>query len=100
MRVETAIPLDKRVSLDAGKDDAALRKACKEFESVLVAQMLHKMRETVPKTDLFGSRDKEELFQSMLDDEFAARMSNSGSLMLADLLYQQLSNKKSNDSDS
>jgi peptidoglycan hydrolase FlgJ len=90
MRITPSIPLNNSLSLTPQTDDKALKKACHEFESLLVSQMLHKMRDTVPKSTLFGSREKEEMFQSMLDDEMAKDMSNSGSLKIADLLYQQL----------
>jgi len=87
-RTRGAAKADKPTS---DKEDAALKKACREFESLLVAQMLHQMRATVPKADLFGSREKEEIFQSLLDDEVAKEISRTGTLKLADLIYAQLS---------
>ncbi len=76
------------------KDDRALRQACREFESLLVAQMLKQMRASVPKSDLFGSREKEEMFQSMLDDELAKGMSEQGAFKLGDVIYDQLARRK------
>lgn len=73
------------------KQDARLRKACQDFESLLIGQMLKSMKETVTKSDLFGSREKEEMFQSMLDEQTAIEMSRSGSLGIAEMLYKQLS---------
>ncbi|MDO8587053.1 MAG: rod-binding protein [Armatimonadota bacterium] len=90
MNIQPTIAFNTNLPVTANKDDAALKKACGEFESLLVAQILHKMRDTVPKSDLFGSREKEAIFQSMLDDETAKQLSNSGTLGIADLLYQQL----------
>lgn len=75
----------------SGRDDTRLRKACQEFESVLVSYMLGQMRNTVPKSDLMGSSDKEEIFQSMLDQEIAGELSRTDSLKIAELLYMQLS---------
>jgi len=94
MRIQTALPLSAGKQATAAKEDPALKKACREFESLLVSQMLKKMRDTLPKTDLFGSKDKEEIFQSMLDDETAKSLSEKGSLGLADLLYSQLNTDK------
>jgi peptidoglycan hydrolase FlgJ len=82
---KTALPFS-----EAQKDDAALRKACREFESLLTAQMLQKMRDSVPKSDLFGSREKEEIFQSMLDEEMAKHIAHTGALGLGDAIYAQL----------
>ncbi|HOM71350.1 MAG TPA: rod-binding protein [Armatimonadota bacterium] len=82
------------VSKPTDNTDPALMKVCVEFESLLATQMLKKMRESVPKTDLFGSRDKEEMFQDMLDQEVCLNLSKSGSIGLAEVLYQQLSMQK------
>jgi flagellar protein FlgJ len=73
------------------KEDVALKKACKEFESLLITQMLQKMRDTVPKSDFFGSRKEEETFQAMLDEETAKNMASAGGIGLGDLMYKQLS---------
>ena len=73
------------------KQAARLRKVCQDFESLLIGQMLKSMRETVPKSDVFGSREKEEIFQSMLDEQTAIEMSKTGALGLAEMLYSQLS---------
>jgi peptidoglycan hydrolase FlgJ len=93
-RISAGLPLNTNKQAMAPADDQALKKACREFESMLVSQMLKKMRDTLPKTDLFGSKDKEEIFQSMMDDETAKSLSANGSLGLADLLYSQLSTDK------
>jgi flagellar protein FlgJ len=79
--------------LPSEKQDRALKKACQDFESLLVAQMLHSMRSTVEKSDLFGSRDKEELWQGMMDDEVAKQISRTGAFGIGDLIYRQLSAK-------
>jgi peptidoglycan hydrolase FlgJ len=94
IRTTAALPLNTKQPATVAKEDPALKKACSDFESLLVSQMLKKMRDTLPKTDLFGSKDKEEIFQSMLDDETAKHLSENGSLGLADLLYSQLSTDK------
>jgi peptidoglycan hydrolase FlgJ len=68
-----------------------LKKACQEFESVLTYEMLKSMRNTVDKCDLLSGGQGEEIYESMLDQELAKRMSSSGSNSLSELLYQQLS---------
>jgi len=78
------------------REDAKLRKVCQDFESVLVAHMLSKMRETVPKTNLFGSGREEEIFRSLLDQEIAKEISRTGAMKLADLVYAQLSRLSKN----
>lgn len=90
MKIQPFIPGKLLVAPKAGSEDAALKRACREFESILLAQMLKKMRESVPKSDLFGSREKEEIFQSMLDEEVAKEIAHGGGLKLGDTLYAQL----------
>lgn len=75
------------------KEDASLKKACHDFESLMVAQMLKKMQESIQKTDLFGSSEKEEMFQDMLNDEVANELSSQNGIGLGDLIYKQLTAK-------
>jgi flagellar protein FlgJ len=101
IRMDAVNPIIQKTHAEpVDKADARLKKTCQEFEALLVAQMLSAMRETVPKSDLLGSREKEEIFQSMLDQETAVQMSRTGSLKLADMLYAQLSKIVKNESDS
>jgi flagellar protein FlgJ len=72
-------------------EDAKLRRACQDFESVFTAYLLKSMRSTVQKSDLFGSEDKEEVFRDMLDDEIAGAASRQKGIGIADTLYRQLS---------
>jgi peptidoglycan hydrolase FlgJ len=71
--------------------NAELKKACKEFESVLTYQMLKSMRNTVDKCDLFSGGEGEEIYESLLDQELSQKITGSGSNSLAELLYRQLS---------
>ena len=87
MRVESAGSTGAKPKID----DAKLRQACRDFESILTGYLLKSMRSTVQKTDLFGSEQKEEMFRDMLDDEIAKAASNQKSLGIAEMLYKQLS---------
>lgn len=73
------------------KADAKLKKTCQDFEAMMVSQMLGQMRQTVQKTDLFGSGEKEQIFQGMLDSEIAKNVSQNGSMGIGKMLYEQLS---------
>jgi Rod binding domain-containing protein len=84
-------PITARVD----SSDDKLKKACRDFESVLVSQMLSQMRSTVQKTDLFGSDDKEEMFRGMLDQEIAKESCKNGTFGLGDMIYAQMTEKKS-----
>lgn len=75
------------------KEQAQLKQACQDFESVFLNYLLSKMRETVPKTDLTGENNGEEIYRSMLDTELSKRMSASGGVGLADMMYRQLKDR-------
>jgi Rod binding domain-containing protein len=72
-------------------DDAKLRQACKDMESVFMGYLLKSMRSTVKTTDLFGSERDESMFRDMLDDEVAKSASKGKGIGIADMLYNQLS---------
>ena len=72
-------------------EEAKLKKACKDFEALMLKQMLEVMRKSVPKDGLFSGGYAEEVFQSMQDDKLAEHLAQSGGLGFADSLYAQLS---------
>lgn len=73
------------------KDKEKLIESCRQLESVFLNQIIEAMRSTVPKSDLFGNSFSDDVFQSMLDQEYSKSISESGSLGLADIIYKQLS---------
>lgn len=69
-------------------DPAALRSAARQFEAMIVAQMLKTMRETRvvdEEDDPFGSSSMK-LYQDLLDQQWAKRMSEGRGLGYADML--------------
>jgi flagellar protein FlgJ len=69
----------------------ALRQACQQFEAVFLAQLLQKMRDTVPEDPLLGDSRAKDVYNSMLDWEMAQQIACTQSVGLADMLYRQLS---------
>jgi len=73
-------------------DTDKLTETAKEFEAVFTAQLLSMMRDTANQTDFLGANSTSmKIFNSMLDEQYALRMAESGQLGLADMLVQQLS---------
>ena len=69
-----------------------LTETAKEFEAIFTAQLLSMMRDTASQTDFLGSNSTSmKIFNSMLDEQYALRMAESGQLGLADMLIRQLS---------
>lgn len=76
-------------------NDEKIKQACSDFEAIFIKQMLDSMRKTVEKTSLLGGGMAEEIFEDMIYDEYAKKMSNTGNFGLKDILYRQLSTKSS-----
>ena len=77
------------------RNDEKIKQACSDFEAIFIKQMLDAMRKTVDKTSLLGGGMAEEIFEDMIYDEYAKKMSNTGNFGLKDMLYRQLSTNSS-----
>lgn len=83
----------RQLAAKAEKTDqerVAAKKVAREFEAVFVGMMLKSMRDTVGKDELTGGGRGEEIFRSMLDQEYATACAASGGIGLAPLIEQQL----------
>ena len=72
------------------KQGSKLYKACQDFEAIFIKQMLNVMRKTIKKSGLLDGGFAEEVFEDMLYDEYAKRMSENAHFGLSDTLYKQL----------
>lgn len=92
--------VQKKLSIDAMRkrvtggvsEEKKMREACEGFESVFLQKMWEQMRKNVHKEGYLHSKD-EETYQSMFDVELAKKMASAGGIGLADMLYEQLSQK-------
>lgn len=75
------------------EDDAKLKKACQEMESVFLNMLLKTMRDTVPKSELGGNNQRTETMQSMLDMEMTRNMAAAGGTGIAAMMYKNLTNR-------
>lgn len=89
--------LKDRLSGEAGDKSKKLRDACEKFEAVFISKLWKEMRKTVPKEGYMHSKH-EDKYLSMFDREFAEKMASSGGIGLADMIYEQLSEKLKNTS--
>ena len=71
-------------------DEKAIRKACQDFESLLVNQMLEQMRRTVPKSGFLDEGSAGQIYHSMLDGELAKQISQQKGIGLAPIIYRQI----------
>lgn len=77
-------------------DKARLEKACKDFEAIILNQMLSAMRKTVPESGLFEKSFGQKIYQSMSDEELSKNMAHNKGMGLGEMLFQQLSQKNTN----
>ena len=73
----------------SGSRDEKLMGVAKQFESLLIHQMLKSMRQTVKHSDLLNSFSLQQ-YESMLDEQIAEEVAEHKGIGLADMLYNQL----------
>ncbi len=74
----------------SNEHDKKLREVSKQFEGIFVNQMVSAMRKTVVRQGFVKESHAERVYQSMLDQESASKITDSGELGLANLVYQHL----------
>lgn len=72
------------------KQKAALKQVSREFEALFVGMMLKSMRSTVGTDSLTGGGRGEEVYRSLLDQEYAMEIARGGGLGLGTMLEEQL----------
>ena len=75
----------------ATAEKTAVRKAAEEFESMFVAEMLKPMFEETNEVDpMFGGSHGEEMFESLMIDEYGTTISRAGGIGIADSIEAQM----------
>lgn len=68
--------------------------AAKDFEALLLNQMINEMWKSVPEDSLFGKSQEREYFQEMLNTEIAKEISMGNGLGIQDMVIAELEKKK------
>ncbi len=69
---------------------AAAKKAAKQFEGVMISQMLGSMFEGISTDGPFGGGQGEAMFRSLMLDEYGKQISNQGGFGLSDAITKSL----------
>jgi flagellar protein FlgJ len=69
-------------------------KASQDLESYFVHFLLKEMRKTIPKSDLFGNSNSQEIYVDMLDQQIAQNIAMAGGLGLAKKINASLAEKQ------
>ena len=83
----------KQTGLSSDKSDGKLKKACHDFEAIVLRQLLTDMRKSVPKTGLLDSGYAQDMYQSMQDDALVQALASGRGTGLADELYAQITSQ-------
>ncbi|HVI52176.1 MAG TPA: rod-binding protein [Candidatus Sulfotelmatobacter sp.] len=67
----------------AGKDPAAIKKTAEDFEQVFLSQMFNHMFSGIKSDAMFGGGHGEEMFQSMMIDEYSKQIVSHGGVGIA-----------------
>ena len=70
--------------------DAKLKKACSDFESIFLQYLLKSARNTLPENNLFENTHESKMYKSMMDEQLAVSVSRGRGTGLAKLLYEDL----------
>jgi Rod binding domain-containing protein len=71
-------------------NSAAATKAAKEFESVFISQFLGSMFSGVKTDGMFGGGQGEEMFRSLMIDQYAKQLEQRGGFGLTESVTRQL----------
>ena len=76
-------------SSETSKYNKKLKEACNGFEELFVHKMIQVMRESSQQEDnIVNGGHGEEIFQDMLDQQYAKIFTKTGSLGLANMIYE------------
>jgi Rod binding domain-containing protein len=74
----------------AANDPSSMKAAAQNFESVFLSQMFSQMFDGVKTDTMFGGGEGEEMFRSLLLDEYAKQVAKKGGVGIADAVMRTL----------
>lgn len=92
---DIALNANASLALDQGKNTPRVSpekadKSAKEFEAFFLSQMMAHMFSGIKTDGMFGGGHGEEMFKSMLVDEYGKMMAKSGGVGIADQVKTQM----------
>jgi hypothetical protein len=90
------VQFDKRAQSDkyAEEHDKQALEAARGLESMLVDMMVQEMRKSVPENELVPLSQSERIFQQMLDNEYSRKISESGTLGIAEQIVAHMKGQR------
>ena len=86
----------KKSTTDGERKEVKLRKACADFESIFIYQLLQTMRKTIPVGGILSNKNsRSDIYTTMFDQKIAEDLAKrGGGVGLQKMLYQQLGNTR------
>lgn len=75
----------------SSRNDMKLKKACADFEGLLLNYMLEAMRKTVGEGGVFGKSFQKDMYESMFNQEVSTTMARGKGMGIGEALYRQVS---------
>ncbi|MCR4376881.1 MAG: rod-binding protein [Rhodospirillales bacterium] len=72
------------------KDIEQLRKTAQEFEAIYLSQMLKPMFEGIQAEEPFGGGNAEDMYRSLMIDEYGKSLAKSGGIGIADQVMREM----------
>ncbi len=73
-----------------GQGKSSVRQAAEEFEAVFLAQMMAPLFEGLDGSGLFGGGSSEQVYRSIMVQEYGKAMSRSGGVGIADAVQKEI----------
>ena len=67
-----------------------LKRACEDFEAILIQFMFRSMKKTIPGGSFFGNGYQQDIYESLFFQEIATKMARERGLGISETLYHQL----------
>ena len=73
--------------------DARLRKACADFEGILLQYMFESLQKTVGSGGVFGDSHQKKMYESMVSQEVSAKLARERGVGIGEALYRQIAGR-------
>ena len=87
---QAAARLQRMAKAQSGEDKAKMREVAQNFEGLFLGQMLENIFAGLETNELFGGGDAEDIYKSMMMEEYGKMMAKSGGIGVADHVMRQL----------
>jgi peptidoglycan hydrolase FlgJ len=80
----------KSGQVSSNQSQGKIREAADQFEAMFLAQVLNSMTSGLEVDGLFGGGPAENIYRSMMNDQYAKSISRQGGVGIADVVYREM----------